>query len=221
MHLILNNSGIEFITSDDPVIVHNQYAEGVKYRGVIGWAFLGPTDLLSDITDRDALAVRSRGLSSRKIAPRRERDDCIRSTRAGNAQLASDAQRGMQRLFRRPAKCAIDRAAMQLSPKQATEATAKTLKGKRRIHPTIAAKARDMPSRPYQEVTFGQVRFPHLERPQWGRLRINLLGPSNSLIAPTRNRIRIVLRVAAFHCLRQFAGGPVRQGGLAISGGGG
>lgn len=41
MHLVLNDSNVEFITCDDPVIVHNQYCEGLKYRGVLGWACTG------------------------------------------------------------------------------------------------------------------------------------------------------------------------------------
>lgn len=41
MHLIVNASGHEFITSDNPVVLHNQYCEGIKYRGVNGWACTG------------------------------------------------------------------------------------------------------------------------------------------------------------------------------------
>ena len=36
-HLFINRTGREFITSDDPVVLHNQYCEGIAYRGVTGW----------------------------------------------------------------------------------------------------------------------------------------------------------------------------------------
>lgn len=37
MHLLLNESETDFLTSDDPVAAHNQYCEGITYRGVLGW----------------------------------------------------------------------------------------------------------------------------------------------------------------------------------------
>lgn len=36
-HLFTNATGREFITSDDPVVTHNQYCEGIDYQGVRGW----------------------------------------------------------------------------------------------------------------------------------------------------------------------------------------
>ena len=36
-HLFVNGTGREFITSDDPVVLHNQYCEGINYMGVTGW----------------------------------------------------------------------------------------------------------------------------------------------------------------------------------------
>ena len=32
MHLLVNETAREFITSDDPVVLHNQYCEGITYR---------------------------------------------------------------------------------------------------------------------------------------------------------------------------------------------
>lgn len=40
-HLVINESPIGLITSDDPVVVHNQYCEGITYRGVKGWGSSG------------------------------------------------------------------------------------------------------------------------------------------------------------------------------------
>jgi hypothetical protein len=37
MHLLLNETSMEFITSDDPVVIHNQWCEGVTHTGVLGW----------------------------------------------------------------------------------------------------------------------------------------------------------------------------------------
>lgn len=31
-HLLINKSGVDFMTSDDPVLLHNQYCEGIDYR---------------------------------------------------------------------------------------------------------------------------------------------------------------------------------------------
>ena len=36
-HLFINTTRREFITSDDPVVLHNQYCERISYRGVLGW----------------------------------------------------------------------------------------------------------------------------------------------------------------------------------------
>lgn len=54
MHLLINRTPLEFITSDDPVVLHNQYCEEINYRGVNGWACRGlqvfwpisPTELI-------------------------------------------------------------------------------------------------------------------------------------------------------------------------------
>ncbi|MCY4514293.1 MAG: DUF4238 domain-containing protein [Candidatus Tectomicrobia bacterium] len=40
-HLFINTTDREFITSDDPVVIHNQYCEGITYRGVTGWNCTG------------------------------------------------------------------------------------------------------------------------------------------------------------------------------------
>jgi len=53
-HLFVSNAPRSFITSDDPVVAHNQYCEGINYRGVTGWSCRGlqifwpisPTELL-------------------------------------------------------------------------------------------------------------------------------------------------------------------------------
>lgn len=37
VHLIVNKSPRQFVTSDNPVVLHNQYCEGIDYRGVMGW----------------------------------------------------------------------------------------------------------------------------------------------------------------------------------------
>jgi len=36
-HLLINETEHEFATSDDPIVSHNQYCEGISYRGVNGW----------------------------------------------------------------------------------------------------------------------------------------------------------------------------------------
>lgn len=41
MHLFVNATRRELITSDDPVVAHNQYCEGISYRGVLGFACRG------------------------------------------------------------------------------------------------------------------------------------------------------------------------------------
>jgi hypothetical protein len=41
VHLFVNETSEEFITSDNPVIAHNQYCEGIEYRGVLGWNCAG------------------------------------------------------------------------------------------------------------------------------------------------------------------------------------
>jgi hypothetical protein len=40
MHLFLNESHTEFLTSDDPVVAHNQYCEGIN-KGCLGWNCAG------------------------------------------------------------------------------------------------------------------------------------------------------------------------------------
>ncbi|HEC13310.1 MAG TPA: DUF4238 domain-containing protein [Acidiferrobacteraceae bacterium] len=41
MHLMDNCTSLEYITSDDPVVAHNHYCEGIDYRGVTGWNCCG------------------------------------------------------------------------------------------------------------------------------------------------------------------------------------
>ena len=41
MHLYVNRTAREFITSDAPVVLHNQYCEGIDFQGVLGWACRG------------------------------------------------------------------------------------------------------------------------------------------------------------------------------------
>lgn len=36
-HLFINDTPLELITSDNPVIAHNQFCEGIDYRGTLGW----------------------------------------------------------------------------------------------------------------------------------------------------------------------------------------
>lgn len=37
VHLFTNETALPFITSDDPVVLHNTFCEGIDYRGVLGW----------------------------------------------------------------------------------------------------------------------------------------------------------------------------------------
>lgn len=37
VHVFVNATPTDFITSDNPVVAHNQYCEGVDYIGVLGW----------------------------------------------------------------------------------------------------------------------------------------------------------------------------------------
>lgn len=37
LHLFINRTSREFVTSDDPVVMYNQYCEGIRYQGVTGW----------------------------------------------------------------------------------------------------------------------------------------------------------------------------------------
>ena len=54
MHLLVNKTDREFLTSDDPVVAHNQFCEGISYQGVTGWNCVGlklffplsPTELI-------------------------------------------------------------------------------------------------------------------------------------------------------------------------------
>ena len=65
-HLFINTSGREFITSDDPVVLHNRYCEGIYGQGVRGWNCAGiqvfwpisPTKQIV-LYDRDTYEVRS------------------------------------------------------------------------------------------------------------------------------------------------------------------
>lgn len=46
MHLFVNDADEEFIASDNPIIAHNQYCEGISYQGVLGWGCSGIQILL-------------------------------------------------------------------------------------------------------------------------------------------------------------------------------
>jgi hypothetical protein len=46
VHVLVNETPKEFITSDNPVIAHNRYCEGIDYRGVLGWDCAGIQILL-------------------------------------------------------------------------------------------------------------------------------------------------------------------------------
>lgn len=41
MHLFVNGTSEEFVTSDDPLVLHNAYSEAVTHRGVLGWRSRG------------------------------------------------------------------------------------------------------------------------------------------------------------------------------------
>lgn len=41
LHLFVNGTSRNLITSNDPVVLHNQYCEGIDYQGVLGWACSG------------------------------------------------------------------------------------------------------------------------------------------------------------------------------------
>jgi hypothetical protein len=56
MHLLCNETAVEYVTSDDPVIAHNQYCEGIDYRGVNGWNCSG-LQILLPISPQDLLLM--------------------------------------------------------------------------------------------------------------------------------------------------------------------
>jgi hypothetical protein len=41
LHVFVNETPEEIITNDNPVIAHNQFCEGINYRGVLGWNCAG------------------------------------------------------------------------------------------------------------------------------------------------------------------------------------
>jgi Protein of unknown function (DUF4238) len=41
LHVFVNETSEEFVTSDNPVVAHNQYCEGIDHRGVLGWDCVG------------------------------------------------------------------------------------------------------------------------------------------------------------------------------------
>jgi hypothetical protein len=41
LHVFINETSEEFITSDNPVVAHNQYCEGIDHQGVLGWNCAG------------------------------------------------------------------------------------------------------------------------------------------------------------------------------------
>jgi hypothetical protein len=41
LHVFVNETSEEFVTSDNPVVAHNLYCEGIDYRGVLGWNCAG------------------------------------------------------------------------------------------------------------------------------------------------------------------------------------
>jgi hypothetical protein len=41
LHLLLNKSGIPFLTSDNPVVMHNTHNQHIDYRGSLGWGCSG------------------------------------------------------------------------------------------------------------------------------------------------------------------------------------
>lgn len=106
MHLLLNETNIEFITSDDPVVIHNQYCEGIAYQGVLGWSCTGlqvffpisPTELLM-LFDRDVYRVgRShRGESTTIVSDPRD-VEMVNSLQIHNAEdnVYFAGQRGAQ-----------------------------------------------------------------------------------------------------------------------------
>lgn len=55
-HLFINTTVCEFITSDDPVVMHNQYCEGITFRGVTGWACTG-LQLFWPISPRELIVL--------------------------------------------------------------------------------------------------------------------------------------------------------------------
>ena len=69
-HLFVNITHREFITSDDPVVLHNQYCEGIDYKGSRGWDCAGiqafwpisPSKLVV-LYDRDTYIIPGSGVS--------------------------------------------------------------------------------------------------------------------------------------------------------------
>lgn len=93
MHLLCNDTSREFITSDDPVVAHNQYCEGVKHTGVLGWncrgfqAFLplSPREMLV-LFDEDVYKIGESHKGSHVTAIRDECDvEVINSLQVLNA----------------------------------------------------------------------------------------------------------------------------------------
>jgi hypothetical protein len=41
LHVFVNDTYEEFVTSDNPVVAHNQYCEGIDCQGVLGWNCAG------------------------------------------------------------------------------------------------------------------------------------------------------------------------------------
>lgn len=41
MHLFRTDGSREFVTSDEPLVLHNSYCEGIDHRGVCGWQSVG------------------------------------------------------------------------------------------------------------------------------------------------------------------------------------
>jgi hypothetical protein len=41
LHVFVNETSEEFVTSDNPIVAHNLYCEGIDYQGVLGWNCAG------------------------------------------------------------------------------------------------------------------------------------------------------------------------------------
>ncbi len=81
MYLFVNLTDREFITSDDPVVAHNTFCEGITYQGVLGWNSSGlqvfwplsPRMLLA-LVDMDVYRVNAIGSERSVVRISSERD---------------------------------------------------------------------------------------------------------------------------------------------------
>ncbi len=62
MHLLVNGTNEGFITCDDPVVLHNQYCEGIEHMGVVWMGQFRPPGVLAAVAGGGADALRRDGV---------------------------------------------------------------------------------------------------------------------------------------------------------------